>query len=54
VDPVDDEIADLEDRFGEEFADGRAVELRAFNGGGGDQGRSVSNQRGLQLRGIGG
>ncbi|WP_434812436.1 hypothetical protein [Microbacterium sp. bgisy189] len=53
MDAVDDQITDLEDRFGEELIDRRAVEDRAFFGRGGDQGRSLSKQRWLQLRGIG-
>jgi len=54
VDPVDDQIADLEDGLREEFVDGRTVELGSALGGLGDQGcRSFSKQRWLQLRGIG-
>jgi hypothetical protein len=37
----------------EEFFDRRGVEFAAVFGGGGDQCRSVNEQRGLQLRGIG-
>jgi hypothetical protein len=58
VDAVDDQVADLEDRRGEELIDRGPVELRTFRGrdsadGGGDQGRSLGKQRWLQLRGTG-
>jgi hypothetical protein len=42
----------VRDDVGEELVDRRGVELAVF-GGLGDQGRSLSKQRGLQLRGIG-
>jgi hypothetical protein len=58
VDPVDDQVADLEDGLREELVDRRAVELRAFRSrggsdGGGEQVRSLGKQRWLQLRGTG-
>ncbi|WP_315551584.1 hypothetical protein [Microbacterium aurum] len=52
MDPVDDQIADLEDGLREELIDRGSVELAVF-GGLGDQCRSLGKQRWLQLRGTG-
>jgi len=53
VDPRDRDPGDVEEDFGEELVDRRAVELAAVFGGLGDQGRSLGKQRWLQLRGTG-
>jgi hypothetical protein len=47
-----DEVRERDPRRREEFFDRRGMEFAVF-GGGGDQCRSVNEQRGLQLRGIG-
>ncbi|WP_295577603.1 hypothetical protein [uncultured Microbacterium sp.] len=53
MDPVDLQRADLEDGFGEELIDRRSMESAVIFGGGGEQVRSLSKQRWLQLRGVG-
>ncbi|MNY75086.1 hypothetical protein D3C86_2142730 [compost metagenome] len=55
MDAVDRNDAEsLEEDLREEFIDRRTVELRRHvRGNGGDQGRSLSKQRWLQLRGTG-
>lgn len=55
MNPVDrNDTEGLEEDLGEEFIDRGSVELgRSVRGNGGDQGRSMSKQRWLQLRGTG-
>ena len=53
VDSRDRNPEDRRDDGREEFIDRRGVEFAAVFGGVGDQCRSVNEQRGLQLRGIG-